>query len=830
MYKQCIYIVTMALLAAFILSCQPEVKKEAEKPIPPQPELGLVKINTPDAYCSDSGVIENFGIGEKYLLYPYKINFTESNAETVSIQARVKFLSAAGYNGLGFISMGNTANRKGYMLLTAQDIRNEGMGSGITNPQFMNPQINWEAGQEYIFKSEITNQRISFYVYDADGLSQLSALQNRPLGYTKNDLVYPAIGGSNVENMEWSDIIITVSSSYTENVFIINHLRPQSVIPVLELDETNLHVLENEQCSVAYTATAEGGETADIIAVSDNPDIVSVDSFNDGIIKLSGLSSGKNSVISVTNTAEPLLIERITVNVDFPLPENDNYGVFTSFPAAGSTDAPVDGELMISFDDVPILNRNVGRAVYIFNKETNEKIDTIFLIGERQITLGNSNNNLAVDSQLVRVEGNSVFITPHFNRLEYGKQYYIAISNGAVSAYSSNYAKLNGKDFIGFGKQGNWSFTTRSAPVLNEDTPISVNADYTIKADFRTVYGALDAIAGKTGNWTINVAPGIYIELVHYVAAVSGQTITINGTGTEKFGKDVVIQYTNNEYMNGGSGGTMRRPSFYFNGANLILKNVTLKNTSSRSAGTDPGQAEALYFDGNNRTMAAYNCSFLSHQDTIQTKGKNWFYKCYIEGDTDYIWGQADAALFEECELVSINDSNKTNKDAILLVARTMNNAKDGPTVPKGYVIFNSKVTTRNGMTTYFARNAGGSTFYDQCAVINTAFINEGTGKIADSIWMASNYSSGTRIDNKTEHVGWKLYNNTVNGAALDTSAMLANTSTIPKALYDSEYTDRHSILNRQYQKSDDTYIVAEPIWDMGSLETSFNAGPDASK
>jgi len=489
------------------------------------------------------------------------------------------------------------------------------------------------------------------------------------------------------------------------------------------------------------------------------------------------------------------------------------------YPAAGVADAYTDGELMITFDSAPVLNN--GGEIYIYDKESGGKVDTIRFADERQITLGNSNNDLAVGSQLARVEESSVYFTPHFGKLEYGKQYYVAIPQGAITA------DLDGEPFEGLSEDkaaARWFFTTRAAPALDNNTPITVDGAQGANADFRTVYGALTAIAARSGNWTINVAPGVYTELVHYAAGASNQTITINGTGSEKFGADVLIQYTNNAVLaTSASGATIRRPSFYFNGANLALKNITLKNTSKRAPGYDPGQAETLYFDGNNRTLAAYNCSFLSHQDTIQTKGKNWFYKCYIEGDTDYIWGTANVCLLEECELVSVNDPNKSNKEAILLVARTGSSDPAVPTVPKGYVIFNSKVTTENGMTTYLARNAGGSgAFYDQCAVINTAFINQGAGKIAGTIWRSGSYN---HIDGQAEHVGWKLYGNTVNGSPQSTVGMLADTAVIDPALYALEYGGRYAILNRVYNKIGD-YADAEPVWDISALEAAFNGGP----
>jgi pectin methylesterase-like acyl-CoA thioesterase len=282
------------------------------------------------------------------------------------------------------------------------------------------------------------------------------------------------------------------------------------------------------------------------------------------------------------------------------------------------------------------------------------------------------------------------------------------------------------------------------------------------------------------------------------------------------------------------NGGTHTRPSFYFSGASLVLKNLTLKNTTVRGVKyittvnpSNNTQAETIYFaNGTNRTMAAFNCSFLSHQDTIQTTGKNWFYKCYIEGDTDFIWGTADVCLLEDCELVCVKDPNKTNNnDTILLVARTGSTAATAATVPKGYVLFKSRVKVEYPMTAYFSRNPGAGAYYDQAAVIDTAFTLEGT--IAPAIWNTSVY---TYLEGAPEHVGWKLYNNTVDGSPQNVSEMAANTNVIAPAVYNLEYNGRRTILNRVYKKSGGYEpAAAASVWDLSALESDFSASPDAS-
>ena len=776
----------------------------------------LAQFNAPEAVYDGSAAVSNFGSGEKYLLYPIKVDILH---DEISIKAKIKISTTSGHNGTGFISV-NGSSRKGYMMLTAQNVKNVGTTGGLGG-QGMETSVSWEANQEYIFKSEIAGGKINHYVYQSDGVTLVSKKTGTDVssGHAATDTVYAAIGGTNVPQMEWSEIVVTRNG--TE--YVINSLVPQSALPVLSVGELSTRVSRNAQGTVSYTATAPGGAAAAVTAVSRDPAIVRLDSAAGGTIVFTGLASG-STVITVTNNADTSLIAEITVTVT-SFPASDNYGPLTVYPAAGASSAYTDGELMITFDTVPGLES--GGSICVYDKTGGALVDTILFADEKQTTLGSSNNVINVGPQLARVAGNSVYFTPHFNTLEYGKEYYIAIPAGAITA------ALNGQAFTGLSDNKNaasWSFTTRANPdaSLSETVPLTVDGSHESSADFRTVYGALNAIALKGGNWTINVAAGIYNELVHYAGSAG---VTINGMGSADYGRDVIIQYANCNDMNGG---THIRPSFYFSGANLVLKNLTLKNTTVRGvqylSAVNPStntQAETIFFaNGAGKTFAAYNCSFLSHQDTIQTSGRNWLYHCYIEGDTDYIWGTADACLIEDCELVSVNDPNKTNnKDAILLVARTGSTSAEAETVGKGYVIFNSRVKTENGMTTYFSRNPGAGAYYDQTAVINTVFTNEGSGKIGEAVWSGSTY---TFLAGAPEHVGWKLYNNTVDGGPQNILGIPANTGAIDAALYALEYNGRRAILNRVYRKTG-AYENAASTWVLNALETVFGASADLS-
>lgn len=71
-----------------------------------------------------------------------------------------------------------------------------------------------------------------------------------------------------------------------------------------------------------------------------------------------------------------------------------------------------------------------------------------------------------------------------------------------------------------------------------------------------------------------------------------------------------------------------------------LMFHFCLKNTYGAGA-----KAVALRVSGDR--VAFFDCRILSHQDTLlDDAGKHYYRNCYIEGDTDFICGNA-ASLFE---------------------------------------------------------------------------------------------------------------------------------------------------------------------------------------
>ncbi|MCR5126354.1 MAG: Ig-like domain-containing protein [Treponema sp.] len=344
-----------------------------------------------------------------------------------------------------------------------------------------------------------------------------------------------------------------------------------------------------------------------------------------------------------------------------------------------------------------------------------------------------------------------------------------------------------------------------------------------------SVQGALevlmnDTYKSSTDSFTIKVASGTYNEMLFYTG---NATITIEGTGTATYGTDVVITYSNSGNSNamatlasnhGVTSGYTRGATRFDGKCNLILKNVTIQNSYSRGNDKSNTQAEALVFSSTGN-LIAYNSSFLSHQDTLylgQKGGRMWFYKDYISGDVDFIWGYMDVALFEECSIYCRGD--ETDK-AYIFASRSMTNAAAN----KGIVIYNNKIEIAEGVTAWYGRNSGDDT---QAAILNNTIT--GSGTLNANLYQSAPKSYVADVAGDLA-IGYKDYNNTMNGTVVDTSSRLALTGALSERVAKREYNGRYAILNRGYSETEAQYKTASTIWDISAYETEFNATEDTS-
>ena len=427
-----------------------------------------------------------------------------------------------------------------------------------------------------------------------------------------------------------------------------------------------------------------------------------------------------------------------------------------------------------------------------------QTIDTVKTKDETYWAINNSKGQLAeinVKDQLIAVYDNDLLIITHtdntgHSKLAFDTEYTVDLSQ-LISGETTK------------------TFRTKPAPAITGNT-ITVGKE----GNFHGIQGALSYLqkTGATGDWTISVAEGTYHERLAYYGSAN---VTIAGPEDDNYGKKAVIDWKNNDTWNTG---TRARANFLWQGGNLTLKNITLKSTYLRSedgSGSNNSN-EVLYFDSA-AYLVAYNASFLGHQDTLllgNNGGRAWFYKSYIEGDVDFIWGTADVALFEDCALHITGDDTNTG---YIFASRT----KTENEVNKGFVLLNSTVTVDDGVTAYYGRNSGSDT---QAAVIGTSFTS-----VNPLLWQSA---SGKEVKDPLGDIAiaYKDYGNkTADGTAIATSGRRDGTYDMAERIINREYNGRWVILNRGYSEETKAYKNASTIWDISAYETAFYAPADAS-
>ena len=758
-------------------------------------------------------------VSNGFISFPTAMSGDFSITAQVTITTQNKANNACGI-GLGITTGYGGTDTYAYMLMRNQNNSTNGYYvNGVGTVSAGAPTVTFANGTplQLTFSRIGTNVTFSAGAVGGTATTQTRASSVLTDGTTAYGAgaVYPVVSFNNVA-ATITNLVIKDASGGTVYDSATGALL--TYIPAsLTLSSPSVSLKKGASTSVTATASATGGAVSGVTAVAVDPTVVDVSVTNgatNSTVNLTGLKGGVTT-LTVTNTGDSNAstnVKTLTVAVN-DYPTSDNYGslVLNAYPVPGVTNAYTDGELALTFDSPPTLNP--GGSIKIFKFSDGTEVDSIAFSGETQ-TLGTTTLN--VGSQLVRVNGSTVYFTPHLGKLVYGTAYYVVIPTTAITG-TLNSAAFNGLSDLN--TVATWSFTTRAAPTLSASN-ITVDGAQSSTANFRTVQGALSSLAGSlpaATAVTINVAAGTYTELLRYTGTGLGasQTITIAGPSGNSKGDNCVVQWANGNGMNGS---TQTRASFYFTGANLVLQNISLKNTGVRSV---VSQAETIYFaGGTGTTLAAYNSSFYSNQDTIQTSGRNWFYNCHVEGNVDFIWGTADAALFENCDLRFVNDVGAATSYG-LVVARTGSTIAAGAngTVGKGYVLLNSSVNVDANVTAYFGRDAGTGAFYDQVALVNVAF--SGAGTIGTGLW---NTATAPLSLGDSSYVGWKSAGcSGLNIASLTTatgtSATIASQST--------EYDTRDHILNRVVTVTSGApsgYQSAATAWDLTSLATAWGA------
>lgn len=193
--------------------------------------------------------------------------------------------------------------------------------------------------------------------------------------------------------------------------------------------------------------------------------------------------------------------------------------------------------------------------------------------------------------------------------------------------------------------------------------PTTYPSSFTVAQDgsgnFRTIQEAVNAVRDLSQQQvTIHIKKGIYREKlvipswktkISLVGESRDSTIITYDdysgkpvpTGRDAFGRDKLTTYTTYTVL--------------VEGDDFTAENLTIQNTAGRV-----GQAVALHVEGDRCVIT--NCRLLGNQDTLYaaTGGSHQYYKnCFIEGTTDFIFGEA-TAVFDHCVIQSLINSYVT--------------------------------------------------------------------------------------------------------------------------------------------------------------------------
>jgi pectinesterase len=194
--------------------------------------------------------------------------------------------------------------------------------------------------------------------------------------------------------------------------------------------------------------------------------------------------------------------------------------------------------------------------------------------------------------------------------------------------------------------------------------------------NFTSIQKAIDASkAFPESRVRIFVKNGTYKEKL--VVPSCNSHLSIIGESADK----TIISFDDYfDKINRGRNSTFYTYTLKVDANDFHLENITVENTAG-----PVGQAVALHVEGDRCVFI--NCRFLGNQDTVYAAGRfsrQFFLNCYVEGTTDFIFGEA-TALFESCAL-------HCKANSFITAAST----PEGK--PFGFVFLNCKITADSGV------------------------------------------------------------------------------------------------------------------------------------
>ncbi|KAH8729077.1 pectin methylesterase [Phaeosphaeriaceae sp. PMI808] len=204
-------------------------------------------------------------------------------------------------------------------------------------------------------------------------------------------------------------------------------------------------------------------------------------------------------------------------------------------------------------------------------------------------------------------------------------------------------------------------------------------------AQYKTVQSAVNALSASSSSaQCIFIAKGTYKEQVYIKSINSPLTIYGETTDTSSFSANTVTitqGKSQDNTPNNDETATLRAHT-----ANLKVYNINLVNTRGKGS-------QALALSAYNDKQGYYACQFKGFQDTILAQqGTQLYAKSYIEGATDFIFGQKAQAWFDGVDIRVLSAS----------IGYITASGRDSTSNPSYYVINKSKVSGSSGAGSYY--------------------------------------------------------------------------------------------------------------------------------
>lgn len=198
--------------------------------------------------------------------------------------------------------------------------------------------------------------------------------------------------------------------------------------------------------------------------------------------------------------------------------------------------------------------------------------------------------------------------------------------------------------------------------------------------NFTSIQKAVNSIRDLgPGEALIKIKNGVYKEKI--IIPSSKHKITLEGENTDN---TIIV---NDDYSGKINALTQEKMTTFDSYTLLVVgDDIKISNLTIQNSQCNVGQAVSLHVEGDRFVIK--NSKILGCQDTIYAAtnhSRQYYENCYIEGTTDFIFGQA-TAVFKNCTINSLADSYIT-------AAATENDRK------YGFVFFDCKLIAKEGIT-----------------------------------------------------------------------------------------------------------------------------------